>query len=143
MLVRGMVQHQIGDDAHTAAMRLIQKPTDISHRAVIAKDPSILSHVVPVVSERRREKRKEPDAVDSQPLQIVQLLGEAGKVSDAVAVLVEEGLPRELAEHGVLVPEWIHHSPRRLYVTLSMGSFAMNSSHTPINAERRRSRLPK
>src|SRR5574339_343376 len=108
MLIRGMVEHEIGNDSHAAAMRLIQKPTDVSQRAVLAEDPSIVGHVVAVVSQRRREKREEPDAVDSQPLQIVQLLREAGKVSDAVLVPVEKGLHRKLIEHGVLVPEWIH-----------------------------------
>jgi hypothetical protein len=46
--------------------------------------------VVAAVAQRRLEHRQEPDAVDAQPLQVVELLGQPAEVPGAVAVAVEE-----------------------------------------------------
>ncbi len=56
--------------------------------------------VVAAVLERRRVERQQPQAVDAQPLQVVELLGQAPEVAVAVAVGVVEAPHEHLVEDG-------------------------------------------
>ena len=67
------------------------------HRAEVAD-------VVAAVAQRRVVERRQPDAVDAQPLEVVELLGEPAQVAGAVAVGVGERADEHLVEHGTLEP---------------------------------------
>ena len=60
--------------------------------------------VVAAVAQRRRVERQQPEAVDAQPLQVVEPLGEAPQVAAAVAAGVVEAPHEDLVEHRPLVP---------------------------------------
>ena len=80
---------------------------EIVERAVARMDVPVVGDVVAVVLERRGEERQQPQAGDAEPLQVVELLRQAGEVADAVVVAVEERLDVRLVDDRVLVPERI------------------------------------
>jgi hypothetical protein len=50
MLIGSMVQHQLGDDAQAAAMRLFQKILEIPQRSVGGMDAVVVGNIVAVVA---------------------------------------------------------------------------------------------
>ena len=67
------------------------------HRAEVAD-------VVAAVAQRRVVERRQPQAVDAQPLQVVELLGQPAQVAGAVPVGVGERPDQYLVEHRALEP---------------------------------------
>ena len=55
-------------------------------RAEVGIDAAVVGDVVAVVLAGARIERQQPERVDAEVLQIVELLGQAGEVADAVAV---------------------------------------------------------
>ena len=66
------------------------KRSKSSQRAVARMDVLVVRDVVAVVSQRRRIEGQQPEAVDAEALQVVELLRQAREVADAVVVAVEE-----------------------------------------------------
>ena len=64
----------------------------------------IVRDVVAVVSERRGIKRQQPDRVDAEILDVIELLNQPLEVADAVVVRIEERSDVQLVDDGVLVP---------------------------------------
>ena len=60
--------------------------------------------VVSPIPQRRREERRQPEAVDAQPLQIVEFVDEPAEVARTVAVAVLEGADEDLVEDRRLEP---------------------------------------
>ena len=104
MLVRGVRQDELGDDTQPAAMRLAQEQAEIPQRAVGRMHLPVIGNVIPVVPERRRVERQQPQRRHPQLRQVVELVDEAPEVADAVAVGVVEGADVDLVDDGVLVP---------------------------------------
>src|SRR5438094_182278 len=104
MGVGGVVHHQIGDDAQAAIVRGVEEFLEVLHGAVRRKDAVEVGDVVAVVTQRRGIHRQDPQAVDAEVVQIVELAGEPREVTDAVAVGVHEGLHVHFVENRVLVP---------------------------------------
>ena len=65
----------------------------------------VVGDVVAAVAQRRVVERQQPEAVDAEPLQVVELLGQAAQVAGAVAVGVGEAADQHLVEDRPLVPE--------------------------------------
>ena len=107
-----------------AAVRLGDEPLEVVQRAVARMDVLVVGDVVAVVAQRRRVERQQPERVDAELLQVVELLGQAGEVADAVVVAVEEGADVRLVDDGVLVPERIGHVWRCVASWRSAGSAA-------------------
>ena len=107
MLVGGVVEHQFGDHAESAAMRLAQE--SLENRAACRRPDGlgVIGDVVAVVAPGRRIERQQPDGRDAQILQIIELLGEAAKIAHAVVVAVEEGADVHFINDRVLVPKRI------------------------------------
>ena len=63
-----------------------------------------IGDVVAVVGHRRHHHRVQPDRVDAERLEVVQLGGHAVEVTDAVAVAVAEGAWIHLIEQRVRPP---------------------------------------
>jgi hypothetical protein len=64
----------------------------------------VVGDVVAPVRIRRRERRVEPDAVDAEPLEIVEPIDNAAQVADPVAVRVGEAPRIDLVQDAVLPP---------------------------------------
>jgi hypothetical protein len=107
MLVGGVIDHELGDDPQATPFRLADKTAEILHRAEIGIDRSVVGDVVAVVATGRGVERQQPDRVDAEFLQIVELVGQACKVADAVVIGIGERLHMELVDDRVLEPELV------------------------------------
>ena len=79
MLVRGVVDHELGDDAQIAPVRRAHEGAEIVHPSIGRVDAAVVGDVVAVVAQRRGIERQEPERGDAEILQIVELAGQARK----------------------------------------------------------------
>ena len=107
VLVRGVVQHQLGEDPHPPLVRLIQKRLEVVEVAVDGEDLVVVRRVVAVVAERALQKREQPQRVDAQPLEVRELFAEAREVAVAIIRGIKKRADVELVNDGVLVPEGV------------------------------------
>ena len=103
-------------------------------RAEVGIDAAIVGDVVAVVLAGARIERQQPQRVDAEVLQIIELLGQAGEVADAVAVAVGERLDVKLIDDRVLVPEVV------LRPWAGRRFAAARSRHDPFQISQRNSR---
>ena len=108
VLVRGVVDDELGDDAQAALLRFLDEALEVLHRPEIGIDRAVVGDVVAVVAAGRWIERQQPQRGDAELLEIGQLLGQSGEIADAVMVAVGKRLDVELIDDGVLVPEFIH-----------------------------------
>src|SRR5690606_2448965 len=114
VLVGGVVDDQFGDHPQPALVSLGNEALGIGHVAVVRMHAAILGNVIAIVAPRRGVERQQPDRVDAQGGDIVELLDQAGKITDAIVVGIEEGFHVNLIDHRILVPEWIFDKGGRL-----------------------------
>ena len=107
MLVAGVVDHQLGDDLQSSSMSLLEEGLEIRERAEGSVDRGVVGDVVSIIAERRGIERQDPEDVDPQVLQVVELAGQPLEVADAIAVRVEERFDMGLIDDPVFVPERI------------------------------------
>ena len=74
VLVRGVVDDQLGDHAQAALVRLVHEGAEVVQRAVGRVHVLVVGDVVAVVAQRRRVERQQPDRVDAQRLHVVEPL---------------------------------------------------------------------
>ncbi len=122
MLIRGVIDHQLGDDAHAAAVRLADEALEIGHAAVGGMDVLVVGDVVAVVAQRRRVERQQPQRRDAEILQVVELAPQALEIADAVIGGVEERLDVQLIDDRVLVPLRIAHRRLRRAIAAALAS---------------------
>src|SRR5689334_17346148 len=111
MLVGRVVDDELGDDPDIPAMRFVNESFEVLQRAVRRVDVLVIGNVVPVVAKRRGIEREQPEAIDPEALEVVELLRQPGEVSDAVAVAVEKRAYVRLIDNRVFVPELVRHDP--------------------------------
>ncbi|OSY49953.1 hypothetical protein BG846_04419 [Streptomyces fradiae ATCC 10745 = DSM 40063] len=104
VLVAGVVHHEVDDHPHAALVRGVHELDEVRQVTEVRQHRRVVGHVVTAVAERGLEEGRQPEAVDPQPLQVVQSGREAPQVADAVAVAVLEGADQHLVEHGPLEP---------------------------------------
>src|SRR5689334_19120442 len=107
MLIGSMIEHQFSDYSQAAAMRLAQKSLELGQGPAVGMNLQVAGDVVAVIAHRRRVKRQQPEGIDAERLEIIQLRGEARKIADTVAVAVVERTDAEFVEDGVLIPRRI------------------------------------
>ena len=107
MLVGGVVQNHFDDHADAALVGGLEKELEVVEIAVAGMDGGVVGDVVAVIAQRRRKERHQPDGVDTQFLQVIELLGQAAKIADAIAVGIEKRADVDLVDDGVLVPELV------------------------------------
>ena len=73
--------------------------------AEVRVDVAVVGNVVAVVAPGARIERQQPQRGDAEIAQIVEPLGEAGEIADAVAVAVLERLDVQLIDDRVLEPQ--------------------------------------
>ena len=102
--VAGVVHHEVDDHPDAALVGLVEERVEVLDRAALREDVGVVGHVVAAVAQGRGEERRHPQAVDAQPLQVVELLRQALEVPGAVAVGVAERAHQHLVEHRGLEP---------------------------------------
>jgi len=109
MLIGGVVDDQIDQDAHAELMRLMREIDEVTQRAVGGIHLVVIADVVAVVAARGLLERVQPDARGAQPRDIVEAAHQALEVPDTVTVRVEKRRNVETVDDGVLVPEVLDH----------------------------------
>ncbi len=105
MLVGGVVDDKIQDDADAMFFCFLDKCIEILQRSVHRIDVQVIQDVVAKIDLRRWEARSDPDGIDAELFQIVEFGSNAVEIADAVVVTVGEAAGIELVEDGVLPPE--------------------------------------
>ncbi len=114
MLVGRVVQHQFGDDAQPAPVRLAQKGFEIAQRAVHRMHVAIIGDVVAVVLERRRIKRQQPDRRHAEVLDVIQLFASARENRPRRRRRVVKRADMHFVNDAALIPERLLARPARL-----------------------------
>src|SRR6266550_2679074 len=104
-----MINDQLCDDAQPALMRGVEERAKIVECSIVWINVVIIGDVVAVVAQRRWIKGQEPDGGNAELLEIIELLDQAAKIADAVAIAVMEGLDVQLVNDRVFVPKRIGH----------------------------------
>jgi hypothetical protein len=81
-----------------------EEPLERPHRAVIGVHDPVVGDVVPVVAQRRRVERQQPDRGDPELDEVVELRREPVEVAGAVGVRVAERPHVHLVDDRVLEP---------------------------------------
>ena len=76
---RGVVHDQVGDDPDAPLVGLLDQLDGVGQVAVLGQDGPEVADVVAAVAQRRLVERQQPQAVDAQPLEVVELGGDAGR----------------------------------------------------------------
>jgi hypothetical protein len=76
-----VVDHEVGDDAQAALVGGLEEGAHVLGGPVVGVDLQVVGDVVAAVAQRRAVVRQQPDAVDPEPLQVVELLGEPAEVA--------------------------------------------------------------
>ena len=111
VLVRGVVHDQVRDHAHPALVGRLDERPEVVHRPVVLVDHEEVGDVVAAVPQRRDVHRQQPDAVDPEPLEVVELLDQPPEVARAVVVAVEEAADVDLVEDRALEPQRVRLEP--------------------------------
>ena len=89
-----------------------EQRVEVGERAEERVDVAVVGDVVAGVGLRRHVERGEPDRVDAEFGEVVEVLGDTRQVADAVAVGVGERARVDLVDHGVPPPVARFGDPR-------------------------------
>jgi hypothetical protein len=106
-----VVHDEVGDHANPALVGGLDEVADVVDRAVVRLEGEEVRDVVAAVAQGRLVERQQPDAVDAEPLEVVELLDQPPEVTGAVAVRVEERSRVDLVEDGRLEPQRLGLEP--------------------------------
>ena len=104
MLIGGVVDDVVHDDADIALASFGDEVVEVGHGSVGGVDGGVVGDIVAVVDAGRGIHRSDPDGVDAEGLQIVEAGGDAFDVADAVAVGILKTARVDLVENRVTPP---------------------------------------
>jgi hypothetical protein len=108
MLIRGVVRDQVEDDPHAASPRTSDQLVELVEGAEHRLDVAVVSDVVAPITVGRGIHRARPEAVDAEPLEVVELVDHASEIADAVAVRVGERAEVDLMMEDRALPPGAH-----------------------------------
>src|SRR5258708_22050520 len=88
-------------------MSLPDQLHEVADSPEIGQDRHEVRDVVPAIAQWRVVDGQQPDAVDPEPLQVVEPGDQAPQVAGAVTIGVVETADEDLIEDRMLVPPWI------------------------------------
>ncbi len=104
VLVGGVVDDQVHEDLDAASVGRGEQLVEVGEGAKGGVDVLVVADVVAVVVLGRAVDRAEPEHVDPELSQVVELGDDAGQVADAVAVRVHEAARVDLVDDGPRPP---------------------------------------
>ena len=110
---RGVVRHEVDDQAEPQLGGLGAEGVEVVERAEERVDVAVVGHVVAGVLLGRRVERRQPDGVDAEVGQGVEAARDPGQVADPVAVAVGERAGVDLVDDGGAPPLGIEADDRR------------------------------
>jgi len=107
MLVAGVVDDQVEHQFHTALLDAFEQFVEVGHGAELGHNFAVIANVVSVVGIGRVVMRTQPDHVDPEALDVVELGDDAFEVAYAVAVGVFERAWVDLVDDGLFPSLWL------------------------------------
>jgi len=104
MPVARVVGNEVEEDPDAARTRLAHELVERAEIAEVRVDVPVVRHVVAPVEVRGGVDGQQPDAVDPEPSQVIQMLDDPAEVADPVTVRVREGPNVDLVEDPVPPP---------------------------------------
>lgn len=111
MLVRGVVDHEIHDETHAPAVESLDERIEVREAAEFLHDVLVVADVVAVVLVRRAVDGVEPDYIDAERSDVIDLFEYAAQIADAVAVRILEAPGIYLIDDTFFPPCPFHESP--------------------------------
>ena len=102
--VAGVVHDEVDDDLDATLVRLLEEEAEVLDGPDLGEHAGVVGDVVAAVAQRAREERRDPQAVDTEPLEVVELLHQSPEVAGAVGVGVAKGTDEDLVEDRGLEP---------------------------------------
>ncbi|GIU86034.1 MAG: hypothetical protein KatS3mg009_0549 [Acidimicrobiia bacterium] len=113
--VTRVVGHEVEDHLDPPPRRLLDQLVGVGEGAERGVDVGVVADVVPPVVVRRHRDRVEPDALDAEPLEVVEAVDDSPQVAHAVAVRVHVGTGIDLVQDPVAPPRAPGPVGRRLH----------------------------
>jgi len=102
--IGSVVDGEVGDDADAAFVGGVDKRNEVLDGAEFREDLAEIADIVTAVAQGRVVERREPQAVDTEPLQVVELFLDTLQRAGTSVVWVVESADEDLVEYGVLIP---------------------------------------
>ncbi len=107
MLIGGVAQHQVHDDVDIAFVRLAEQAVEILQVAIFRINGVIVGYIVAKIVIRGGIYRREPDPVDAQVLQIIQVLNDTCQIPDPIRIRILERARVDLVNNPVFPPKLV------------------------------------
>src|SRR5258708_6559194 len=127
MLLRGVRPHHVDDDLEVERMGARDQRVEIGQAAERWIDIAIVGDVVAEIRHGRDVERRNPDTVDAERRDVIQLLHDSGQIADAIAVVILKAPGIDLINDGVSPPR-IPHA-----VMVPIASWAVKKEKSMLN----------
>src|ERR1700744_6535415 len=126
MLIARVVDYELNHYLHAALMSGIQKCLEITQGSVRWIYVCVICNIIAIVAQRRRKERQNPDAGDTEFLEIIKPCQKTRKIADAIVVGIGKCTNVQLIDDGVFIPEWIRRTGYLFHASIS-GQFVQCS----------------
>jgi len=107
VLIRGVADYQLGEDANAPSVRLLDQAAKVVHRSIVRMDAVVVGDVITIVAQRRGVHRQKPQTGDAEALDVRKLFDQPWDVADSIRVRIVERADVHLVDDRLLVPEGI------------------------------------
>jgi hypothetical protein len=104
VLIGGVVEHQVQDHPDVPAVGVFEEAAEILQGPVFRGHVHVVRDIVTPIHQRGGVVGAQPDGLDPQVLEVIQMATDPLQVSDAISVRVREAAGVDLIEHGLLPP---------------------------------------
>src|SRR5690606_13824418 len=104
MLIRSVVNNQLGNYPHITLMSFFQQLLKLLYVAISGIYAVIISNIISVVFQRRRIKWKDPDGRNPQALQIIQFLKQPFKIANPIPIAVAKCFDMQFVDYSIFIP---------------------------------------
>src|SRR5258705_10819814 len=129
MLVRGVIDDEIDDDANPTLAAAMGELDEIAQRAVTRIDAVIVGDVVAVIPAWRGLKWHQPDRGNAKSVQIIEPAKQPPEIAEAVGVGIHISSDGETIENTILVPKVINHGEAALFASAFGCHLSSRCSH--------------
>ena len=105
MFIGRMVGNKVEDDLEVALVGLLHQSIQVLERPKKRMDVDVVANVITEIRHRGRIDGGEPDGINAEPAEVVQLARNAGNVSHAIAIAIEKAAWVDLVKYACLPPE--------------------------------------
>ncbi|MMZ59649.1 hypothetical protein D1872_216990 [compost metagenome] len=108
MLVGAVVHDKVHDELHPSLMQPGKQLLPIRHRAEFAHNALVVADIVSVIVVRRFVNRTQPNHIDPQQLEVIQLGDNPAQIPDPIPIAVHKTAGIDLI-HNAFFPPFLHH----------------------------------